>query len=78
VHGTVQMFQISILKLESDYITASEATEVYEELVIKLEERKANNFISFAAKQLLAKLKDDNTIDADKENHFRKNMEGFY
>lgn len=78
VHGTVQMFQISILKLESDYVTASEATEVYEELIIKLEERKANNFIPFAAKQLLAKLKDDNTIDADKENHFRKNMEGFY
>ncbi|KAL4092358.1 hypothetical protein QTP88_026878 [Uroleucon formosanum] len=66
VHGT------------SDYITASEATQVYEELVIKLEERKANNFIPFAANQLLAKLKDVNTIDVDKENHFRKNMEGFY
>jgi len=78
VHGTVQMFQISILKLESDYITASEAIQVYEELVIKLEERKANNFIPFAANQLLAQLKDDNTIDVDKENHFRKNMEGFY
>jgi hypothetical protein len=73
VHGTVQMFQISILKLESDYITASEATQVYEELVIKLEERKANNFIPFAANQLLAKLKDDNTIDVDKENHFTFN-----
>ncbi|KAE9524960.1 hypothetical protein AGLY_015010 [Aphis glycines] len=70
VHGTVQMFQISILKLESD-----EATEIYEELVIKLEEQKANNFIPFAAKQLFAKLKDDNTIDADKEKLFRKNME---
>lgn len=78
VHGTVQMFQIFIFKLESDYITASEATKVYEELVIKLEERKANNFIPFAAIQLLAKLKDDNTIDVDKEKHFRKNMEGFY
>lgn len=31
-----------------------------------------------AAKHLLAKLKDDNTIDADKEKHFRKNIEGFY
>ncbi|KAE9529165.1 hypothetical protein AGLY_011961 [Aphis glycines] len=78
VHGTVQMFQISILKLDSDYITASEATQVYEELVIKLEEQKENNFIPFAANQLLVKLKDDNTIDVDKENHFRKNMEGFY
>ncbi|KAL4103808.1 hypothetical protein QTP88_019143 [Uroleucon formosanum] len=78
VRGTVQMFKISILKLESDYITASEATQVYEELVIKLEERKANNFIPFEANQLLAQLKDDNTIDVDKEKHFRKNIEGFY
>lgn len=30
VHGTVQMFQIYILKLESDYITVSEATQAYE------------------------------------------------
>ncbi|KAL4103842.1 hypothetical protein QTP88_019177 [Uroleucon formosanum] len=72
------MFKISILKLESDYITASEATQVYEELVIKLEERKANNFIPFEANQLLAQLKDDNTIDVDKEKHFRKSIEGFY
>uniref|UniRef100_A0A2S2QAH3 Uncharacterized protein n=1 Tax=Sipha flava TaxID=143950 RepID=A0A2S2QAH3_9HEMI len=77
-HGTIQMFQISILKLDSDFITASEATQVYEELIIKLEERKANNFILFAANQLLVRLKYDNTVNDDKEKHFRKNVEGFY
>lgn len=40
VHGTLQMFQKAILKLESDYISSSEASHAYFELVVKLEDRK--------------------------------------
>lgn len=78
VHGCLHMFQISILKLESDFITATEATQVYNELVVKLEERKANNFIPFAAKQLLGKLKSDKSVNDVKEDAFLKSVEGFY
>lgn len=38
------MFQTSTPKIESDHITATEAIQVYEELVVKLEERKATNY----------------------------------
>lgn len=78
VHGSLQMFQLSILKLESDHITASEAAQVYGELVVKLEERKATNFIPFAAKQLLGKLRNEKAIDDEKVDSFHKSVQGFY
>lgn len=74
VHGSLQMFQLSILKVEPDYITATEATQVYEELVVKLEERKTANFIPFAAKQLHKRLLNEEAVD----DKFLKSVEGFY
>lgn len=64
------MFQMTILKVESDQITATEASQAYEELVIKLEERKANNFIPFAAKQLQRKLKMRKPLMIRRKNFF--------
>lgn len=66
------MFQLSIHKLQSDYITATEATLVYGELVVKLEERKATNSIPFVGMQLLEKLKNEKAVDEEKVDNFHK------
>lgn len=68
------MFQMSILKVESDFITATEASQVYKELVVKLEERKSANFIPFAAKLIHRRLTDEESVD----NNFLNSVEGFY
>lgn len=78
VHGSLHMFQISILKLESDHITAPEAAQVYAELVVKLEGRKADSYIPFAAKQLLSKLGKENILNSDDEAQIRQSIGQFY
>lgn len=75
LHGTLQLFQKTILKLESDNINAIEASAVYSELITNLKERKENNFIPFSAKQLYVKLKNNNQLN---EQTFNKNVQNFY
>uniref|UniRef100_A0A1B6L648 Uncharacterized protein n=1 Tax=Graphocephala atropunctata TaxID=36148 RepID=A0A1B6L648_9HEMI len=78
MEASLQMFQTSILKVEADHITATEASQVYKELVVELEERKVANFMPFAAKQLLKKLNNEEAVDQMKEETFMKSVERFY
>lgn len=75
VHGSLQMFQKTILKLEREDITASEASLVYLELVRQLEERKSHVFVPFAAKQILNQLKIEGEVE---EGVFFESVTGFY
>lgn len=75
VHGTLQMFQKTILKIEGNDINASEVFHAYSELISKLQERKNHTFLPFAAKQMLVKLKAEENLD---EAMFKENISKFY
>lgn len=75
VHGSLQIFQKTILKIEGNDISASEVFHAYSELIAKLQERKNHTFLPFAAKQMLIKLKSEEKID---EDMFKENISKFY
>lgn len=57
VHGSLQIFQETILKLESDNLTGPEAALIYQNLITKLKNRKSEKFLPFLVKQKLLNLK---------------------
>lgn len=50
---------------------------MYEELVVKLEERKAANLLPFATKQLHKKLKNEEVLNDGKEEKFLRSVQDF-
>jgi hypothetical protein len=45
LYGTLQLFNNVVLKLEANSITATEAFQIYSELICQLQERKTHTFI---------------------------------
>lgn len=75
LHGSLQFFHTTIKELESNEMSAAEASLAYSDLLSKLKERKAENFIPYVAKNEYLKLKNRGKIN---EEEFMTHISAFY
>lgn len=74
IHNIMQIFDIYIKKLESDYITCAELHTIMTELRSKITNRKNDKFFGHSANQRLTKLtvSDQNTFKEDADKYLER------